>query len=75
MDKVEMDEMMGLFCVDILVALDIFPTEGVPRYAYYNEEEFDQICFISGALYVRIGLNLYERRNFATIEVYIVFRF
>jgi len=33
MDKVEMDEMMGLFCVDILVTLDIFPTEAVPRYA------------------------------------------
>jgi len=27
-----MDEMMGLFCVDIIVALDIFPTKAVPSY-------------------------------------------
>jgi len=44
MDKVEMDEMMGLFCVDILVTLEIFPTEASPRYALYNEEGFVQIC-------------------------------
>jgi len=44
MDRVVMDEMMGLFCVDIVVALDIFPTEAVPRYAMYNEKGFVQIC-------------------------------
>jgi len=38
MDKVEMDEMKGLFCVDILVTLEIFPTEAVLRYGLYNEE-------------------------------------
>jgi len=39
-----MDETMGLFCVDILVTLEIFPTEAVPRFALYNEEGFVQIC-------------------------------
>jgi len=31
-----MDETIGLFCVDIVVVLDICPTEAVPRYALYN---------------------------------------
>jgi len=44
MDRVMMDETMGLFCVDILVALAIFPTEAVPRYALYNEEGVVYIC-------------------------------
>jgi len=43
MDRVVMDETMGLFCVDILVTLVIFPTESAPRYALYNEEGFVQI--------------------------------
>jgi len=41
---VVMDEMKGLFCVDIFVTLEIFPTEAVPRYALYNEEGLVQIC-------------------------------
>jgi len=36
-NELEMDEMMGLLWVDIVVALDIFPTEVVPRYALYKE--------------------------------------
>jgi len=44
MDKVEMDEMNGLFCVDILVTLEIFSTEAVPRYTLYNEEGIVQMC-------------------------------
>jgi len=39
-----MDEMMGLFCVDILGTLEIFLTKAVSRYALYNEEGFAQIC-------------------------------
>jgi len=46
MGKVEMDEMKGLFCVNILVTLEIFPTEAVPRYALYDEEGFVQMCLI-----------------------------
>jgi len=38
MDRVEIDGMKCLFCVDILVTLEISPTEAVPRYALYNEE-------------------------------------
>jgi len=45
MDRVVMDEMIGQFCVDIVVALDIFPTEAVPRYALYNEVVFFIINF------------------------------
>jgi len=44
MHKVVMDETIGLFCVDILVTLAIFPTKAVPRYALYNDEKFVQIC-------------------------------
>jgi len=44
MDRVVMDETMGIFCGDILVTLAIFPTEAVPGYALYNEEGFVQIC-------------------------------
>jgi len=44
MVEVEMDEMKGLFCVDILVTLEIFPTEAVPRYALYIEKGLVQVC-------------------------------
>jgi len=36
--------MKNLFCVDILVTLEIFRTEAVPRYALYIEEGFVHIC-------------------------------
>jgi len=42
-----MDETMGLFCVEILVTLAIFPTEAVPRYTLYNEEGFVQMCLLT----------------------------
>jgi len=44
MCKVVMDEMKGLFCVDILVTLEIFPNKAVPSYALYNEEGLVQMC-------------------------------
>jgi len=39
-----MDKIKGLFCVDIPVALEIFPTEAVPRYAFYIEVGLVQRC-------------------------------
>jgi len=32
LDKAEMNQMKGLFCVDIFVTLEIFLTKAVPRY-------------------------------------------
>jgi len=47
MDKVEMDEIKGLFslfCVDILLTLETLPTKAMPKYALYNEEGLVQMC-------------------------------
>jgi len=45
MDRVVMNETIGLFCVDILVTLAIFPNEAMPRYALYIEEGFRLVYF------------------------------
>jgi len=44
-----MDETMGLFCVHILVTLEIFPSEAVPRYAFVQRGRVTADVFISGA--------------------------
>jgi len=58
LDKAEMNQMKGLFCVDIFVTLEIFLTKAVPRYREVQGGRFSSDVFISDARHERIAFGL-----------------